>query len=214
MGEFNQELTDAEKYLQMGVNLKRQRKYTKAIKAYRMSIKLDSSNSIAYYSLAKTLYLVRQSRESVRNYLAAIHLSLNNMISILTSNPSNVFSAQRAVIEATLDEQILKELRSLHPYADLILLDPETPIHLAHAVIDMDLNIPQSLRALKAIQLYRDALAGDDVLRDFNFDDEVYRNFGHLFVFDNLIWNGIGKSNNVKPYLEFTEFRFNRETRI
>jgi len=177
----------------LGLRLKREGNYAASKDAYRNAIRLNYIDAMAYYSLAKTCYLNGNGREAIRNYLAALHLSLGNMLQSL-SNPDEAggFIAIHNIFTAMMDAETLLAVRSAHPHAELLWLDQNTPRHLAHALVDLNPHVKKSRKLNRSIQLYKESIKSNNVVKiDNNLELKHYLQIGVTFAWENLKWSNL-----------------------
>jgi tetratricopeptide (TPR) repeat protein len=201
---------ESDKYQANGLQHKRQGNYVKSQKAYHKAIELNYTDSMAYYALAKTYYLSGNVTKALRNYLCTMHLSLNFMIDAVDSpgDPQRI-QFQRQMLETQNDKSAIDGIRQIHPYADLIFLDDNTPRHIAHVLVDLPPSIPKSSIIGEYIQTYKLSLQGMTGIQiDYDFDYQHYLPIGRIFALDNIQWISINRDNPYQVYHEKMEYNF------
>lgn len=192
----------AQALLDEGVERKRRGDYSGAKAAYYRVIEISATSIMSFYSLAKVCYLTGEQFESIINHLRAMHLSICAHIHALSHNAGFKRDVEHYLQEIPADT--ISELRSIHAYAPLLLLDIYTPIHLAHTLLDLDQENPKPAEMQEYIPIYRSALSGygeelADVL-DGVIEDSYYRPIGIRFFLENLNWGRIESSNVMELY--------------
>ena len=122
----------------LGLERKRNGDFQSAKTAYYEAIKIDPTDTMLFYGLAKACYLSNEGEESHKNYLIAAHLSLQYTKKHIEANTTT-----GQAIKLQLDQapsELIAPLTVVHPDAVLVLLDQNTPRHLAHSFYDLDLN--------------------------------------------------------------------------
>lgn len=182
---------ESDKFQELGLRHKREGNYAASKDAYRKAIQLNYADSMAYYALAKTCYLNENGREAILNYLAALHLSLGNMLQSL-SNPdqARMLIEMRNMLAKAMGAETLMTVQLVHPHADLLWLDENTPRHLAHALIDLNPHVKKSRKLNQHIQMYMRSLKGDNsVTLDDRIESKHYLQIGRMFAYENLRWS-------------------------
>lgn len=199
MSISQQNITSAQKFLAQGVEKKRKGDYKGAIQAYLKSIELNPADTIAYYSLAKTLYLTKNRKASVIYYLTSMHMSTNYQRQALKLG-NVVVTMERQALANSMPANVLADIRTIHPDADLIFLDFNTPLHLAHAVIDLQESLPKSKAVQHDIVEYRKGLEGKANYRVNEALKEIYLSVGRAFVLENLLWEHLDRIDVLELY--------------
>jgi tetratricopeptide (TPR) repeat protein len=191
-----------EKFKDLGLRHKREGNYTASKDAYFKAIQQDHTDVMAYYGLAKTCYLAKNRREAILNYLAAIHLSLGNMVEVLNGPNGGLMQFQLKVLAQSMEPGQIASIRSVHPHADLLLLDDATPRNLGHALVDLDPTLKKSHILNRCIDTYVAALKGDSSVQlNQEIESKHYLPIGHTFAYYNLRWS---KLNIQNPYLIYS----------
>ncbi len=114
--------------------LKNTGNYLESLIELGKALEKDKMNKEIYYSIGKVYYLLEDRNAAVKNYLIALHLFIEEMVNSEDSNAANV-------ILMDLPEETKKELSKIGPKAKYIMIDVNTPRHIAHAFIDYNENI-------------------------------------------------------------------------
>lgn len=193
--------------LDKGVSLKRQGDFYGAKACYVEALKRDPSNIMIYISLGKIAYLLRDEVLSINCYLASMHLQL--------------FSVENHLKRETLPFQLEIQLNSLSQIeleslprrcAFIILIDPNTPNHIAHAVLDFSHVLVELYELNPYIEIYHAKIAGNGtyerLLKKYKLttSDEMdklnsmYYPYGQNYLLNNIQWNQISSSDVVNIY--------------
>ncbi|NJO94213.1 MAG: hypothetical protein HC820_07410 [Hydrococcus sp. RM1_1_31] len=177
--------------------------------AYKEALKIDLFNFDSYYGLGKIFYLMREREESIRNYLIAVHLSIQIQKRMYLSEK------ERNMIEAlitNISQETRDAVSQISPDAVFLLLDSNTPRHLGHAVFDWGTGLPSVLGLNEHIQVYASFLRGKPVgVLDENLEMAFYLGLGKYFLFENLQWNQINIANPIELY-QYDMFSYNYAT--
>lgn len=181
-----------------GVAKKRSGDYRGVKESYYKAIQIDPTQRMSYYSLAKICYLLGEKEESIANYLRSAHISIPALAEVISSNANS----RRAFEDQfrQLPSDIRSTLQTTHKYAAYLLADPDTPCHVAHAILDLGNDTPVTGDLTKHIAAYKRVLSGDSKELDYSIEDQTYRLVGIGFLLNNLRWDKLGDRDVLNIY--------------
>lgn len=212
-------LRHAETALRNGVNAKRSGNLDSATEWYLKSISLNPENPIAYYSLAKTCYLIGDDFSASINYFRALHLIVRDKWEKYKAGDSSEYTRimlnQRADYVASVQEE--------NEIAVFLIDQHNILVHLAHSWVDMDRkNMKARCRDLfgglskdidnglkSHIINYRASLMGNPVSINQDFEQKFYEPMGFPIAVKNLDWLRINriKYKEMFPTIESEDVR-------
>ncbi|USK48031.1 hypothetical protein LIT38_15775 [Bacillus sp. CMF12] len=194
--------------LDKGVRLKRSGNLEGARDCYIDAIKIDPYNMMTYISLGKTAHLLKLQGLAVRSYLAAAHLQLAPIEKGINEN--NLPIHLRAQYDS-FPKEILASLPSNSAFT--IYIDPNTPRHIAHSVIDLTPStVRDNPKLIPYAEIYHAHILGDGthatVLNKYgltqsdqiNQDEQVYMPFGRNFMIQELQWDKLDRQDVANFY--------------
>lgn len=185
-----------EEIVKEGVRLKRQGDLAGAKRSYLRAIQLDPTQRMSFWSLAKVCYLLSEQDEAILNYLRAAHLTLPGLAQMIAENPT----LRQQLNQVTPD--IMAQFTRKHRLAVYLLFDPDTPSHLAHAIVDLNPGFPKSDAGKKYIPVYQSVLAGRGGQLDDRIDQEDYRPIGIQFLLERIQWEKLDDRRVLQIYPE------------
>lgn len=202
-----------EELLDEGVTLKRQGEFDAAIKAYEAAINIDPAYTMSYMSLGKVAYLAGKHDLAIRSYLAAMHLELATVEEQIANNalPEDLMIMKSSVF--TTDQLGQLPARS----AFIIFLDSNTPRHFAHAFIDLNPNLLESVKKDVPeidgfVELYYAQILGDgshqeiinqgkvNVNEQMQVEESIYIKTGQDLFFNYIRWEYVGSKDVLSLY--------------
>jgi hypothetical protein len=197
-------------YQELGFQRKRNGDFPGSKQAYYKAIQLNPYDPMAYYGLAKTCYVANDRLEAIVNYVSAMHLRVAIIINEIHSQSDTMYKYQRTILEANLNNSpgVLEDIRKRHPDADAIFYDHNTPMHLAHALIDFSPQFSKSPKIAEHIDIYRKGMMGMKLDFDINIDDQIYLPVGQMFSLDNLLWKQIKDTTPNFLYTSSSNFKY------
>ncbi len=186
-----------------GVEAKRNKQYQEAERHYIEATELAPWYLHSYYALGKLNYLANKQEASLLNYTVATHLQLG-------LRPAQMLNEgiQRST-ESTLSEypvSLITQVRSLHPHADLLLCDNNTPRHLGHSLIDLSLSDNALPEIHQAAQAYRQSISGGFFAQmDIELDKGLYFLAGVSYLLQHIQWDRVGKYPAEDVYRLYSE---------
>jgi len=196
---------DNKALLRQGLERKRSGALKDAKEIYMQALRLDPCDIQAYISMGKVSYLLGQREDSIRSYLAAIHLQ------IFTRENFEDASSIRQINHRY--DQLDSDIKELLPMksATVILEDANTPRNIAHSVLDLDDTEPLSQSAQGHSQIYHSQLAGNGTFNDtltilnvteeeFDATEYDYLSVGKQILLDHINWKQINDVNVAKIY--------------
>jgi tetratricopeptide (TPR) repeat protein len=198
----------SDQLLDKGVAYKRAGKLEEAKNCYIDAINHDPYNMITFISLGKTAHLLRDQNLAVKSYLASCHLQLSDIEKAINNN--NLPMHLKFQYDS-FPKNILNSLPKKSAFT--IYIDPNTPRHLAHSMIDLSPGALREYPELKAYaEVYHAHISGrgnhNKVLNQYGLDpsqqiskdEEVYIPYGRDFLIKELQWNKITNKNVVDIY--------------
>lgn len=190
---YEQSTHEAERIIQLGVTAKRHGKFEEAKRLYESAANIAPWYLHVYYALGKINYLLELQNEALLNYSIAAHLQLGLGPSMELNQGGLVL---KQLIASHYPQSLIDEVRSIHPYADLLLIDENTPRHLGHALIDL---LPEEILSpeIKAsAHAYKETIMGSHGLyiqMDAELEQNLYSPIGFAYLLQHLQWDKIGK---------------------
>lgn len=186
-------LTKAKNLTERAVRQKRVGNYDAAVVFYKKAIDADPTYYHAYYSLAKTYYLLGDSRQSALNYLRAGHISVYRSLNTRDAADS-VFQLAASAMFGQYPKKMLDRLDLVHESCRYILMDPNLIKHMGHSVYDFSAGrindiSPEDQEIAKHIEKYRFALGGTKLHMDGRFDLSFYIPIGLPYFVRYLRWD-------------------------
>lgn len=114
--------------------LKNAGNYLESLIELGKALEKDKMNKEVYYSIGKIYYLLEDKNAAVKNYLIALHLFIEEIANSSYSKGANIM-----LMDLPIKTQ--KELSKISNKAKYIIIDLNTPRHIAHAFIDYNNNI-------------------------------------------------------------------------
>ncbi|GAB4565114.1 MAG: hypothetical protein Kow0047_15430 [Anaerolineae bacterium] len=202
---------EVKRRIDAAVALKRKGNYDGARRAYYDMLEEYPSDARVYYALAKVLYLQQEPHIALVNYLCAMHLYLQEFASDIRAHTrrGNVFADYLSQFP---DETLEWASDVYHPWAPYVFLDPNTPRHAAHCVIDFHPLWSHLDVVIEISQSYRRQIAGDRTYlgHDPDVERSLYLTTGQQFMLDNLRWDHIEDRRPDKIYLAAHTFDIER----
>ncbi len=121
-------------FIQNAQKLKNAGNYLDSLIVLGKALEKDKMNKEIYYSIGKIYYLLKDRNAAVKNYLIALHLFIEEMVNSPDAKAADV-------ILMDLPVKTKKELLKIDPKSLYIMIDVNTPRHIAHAFIDYNKNI-------------------------------------------------------------------------
>lgn len=196
---------EVQNLLEIGVQRKRNQDFSSAKEAYYAAISLKSDSILAYYGLAKICYLTKEPREAISNYLKALHLSV---YATAQAADGKVNQEPFQLFLTHLPENIQQAMNRIHPFAKWMLLDQNTPRHLAHVIIDLNSKFPKTDRIKKYRVRYRKALLGKSEAELNDTLENSYFGVGVEFALNNLDWGMISDLSVTARYNDTASLNF------
>lgn len=198
----------AEELLIKGVEEKKRGNYGKAKELYLESLRYNTIDPVTYLNLGKIGYLLEEYNLAIRAYLSFMHLQLH----IRERKEQGIinydlFEKQN---NDSIYESLSDNIKSILPKksALLILQDPNTPRHLAHALLDED---SMELRPYSSV--YKKTLEGKDIRFELDkndlseeeymdFENNQYIGFGREQLLDLIRWDKLLSSDVLRLYFK------------
>lgn len=194
--------------LQKGVRLKRAGDLEGAKKCYIDALEINPHHHMAYIGLGKVAYLLRNRNLALRSYLCAVHLQLSPIEKRINEN--NLPFHLKIQYES-FPKNILMNLPKKSAFT--IFIDPNTPRHIAHSLIDLEPEMFADKPYLEPYaNIYRAHIHGDgthdSVLQNYGMtstmqiegDENLYIPCGREFILDELKWNSLSNTNVLELY--------------
>jgi tetratricopeptide (TPR) repeat protein len=187
----------AEELIQLGVEAKRRGNFGDAQKLYREAVEVAPDYLHGYYALGKLQYILGNREESILNYTVAAHIHVST--NAAQDFDEHIAQSKKSIL-SQFPEDLVGHFSSVHPYGILLLIDNNTPRHLAHSLIDLQeqADYPPALRV--EINAYRDSISGKAFQQlDPELEDGMYHAYGADYLLSHIRWESIGKhpSNDV-----------------
>ncbi|WP_043931092.1 hypothetical protein [Bacillus sp. EB01] len=194
--------------LDKGVALKRAGDLEGAKKCYIDALDIDPNNHMTFISLGKTAHLLKNQNLAVKSYLAATHIQLSP---IEKGIKENNLPLHLQIQYDTFPKEMLNSLPRKSAFT--IFIDPNTPRHIAHSLIDLTPDVLRQNPELKPYaEIYHAHILGngthDRVLQKYGLtsskqvaqDENVYIPYGRKFVLEELQWNKLSNTNVLDIY--------------
>ncbi|MUV37073.1 hypothetical protein JNUCC1_00879 [Lentibacillus sp. JNUCC-1] len=192
-----------------GVTLKREGDLEGALNCYLQAIDIDPTNMKLFISIGKTAHLLKQQNLAARCYLAATHLMLEPIERTIHQPDQLPSYLQMAYGQFTEEE--LRQLPRKSAFA--ILIDSNTPRHVAHSMVDLSPDIMEKRTDLMPFaEIYRASILGDgshgNVLNRYGYtpddqmtiDKEFYIPSGQKFLMADVQWDQLDRQNVTDIY--------------
>lgn len=194
--------------LDRGVALKRAGDLEGAKEIYLKALEIDPTNMMTYISLAKTAHLLKSQNLAVRCYLASTHLQL---APIERSIQQNNLPMHLKLQFDTFPPDILSQLPRKSAF--VIYIDPNTPRHVAHTLIDLTPELLSKNPNLKSYsEVYHSHILGNGTHErtlqkwgltpsdQIGFDEQIYIPYGREFLIQELQWDKISRDDVLNIY--------------
>jgi tetratricopeptide (TPR) repeat protein len=201
-------MSTLDQLLDRGVALKRLGDLEGAKDCYIKALDIDPFNMMTYISLGKTAHLLKAQDLAVRCYLASTHLQL---APIEKSINENRLPMHLKVQYDIFPQDILKQLPRKSAF--VIFIDPNTPRHIAHSIIDLSPKTLNENPHLKAYcEVYHAHILGngthDETLKKWGLtssnqietDEQIYIPFGRNFLVQELQWDNLSRNDVLNIY--------------
>lgn len=183
--------------MEQALEAKRNGDFYSAISSYGALLEIDKHSIEGYYGLGKVYYLLGDYDAAIRHLIIAQHLRML----AFADNPSSM------VLVKELPAALRKKAEKIAPDAVYILIDMNTPRHLAHALFDYS-SLAQD-RA-EHIAMYRDEITGIAVNEDEAYkaeEQDFYYTMG-VDIALNLIDFKCNENDIIDYYLsDFADFK-------
>lgn len=189
--EMDQMETRLENLLRLGQEQKRKRNYQEAERLYKEGVALAPWHLNGYFALGKLYYLMGEREKSLQYYSAATHLHLG-----LGDAQSMHEDLQqiRKMLRSTHSPDLLEPMQALHPHADLLLLDNNTPRHLGHSLVDLEQGKQLSRELASAARAYKQSISGSAFAQtDSDLEMSFYHTAGVSYLVENIQWSKVGR---------------------
>lgn len=198
----------ADKLIEQGVQAKKNGYYEKAKDLYLQALNYNPEDYAIYLNLGKVCYLLGEYGLAERSYLAFMHLQLN----IREMKEKGLIEYD--VIEKNRNRGIYNDLpqhiKDILPTVSalVILQDPNTPRHFAHAMIDgvnknvrkyKDVYMATLAGASLELALKRNKLTEDEY---YNFENNQYIGFGREQLLDLIRWDKLLSKDVLSLYFK------------
>lgn len=194
--------------LDKGVQLKRAGNLEGARDCYIEAIKMDPYNMMTFISLGKTAHLLKAQALAVRSYLAAAHLQLAPIEKGISENNLPI---HLRVQYDSFPQEILDSLPRKSAFT--IYIDPNTPRHIAHSVVDLTPStVRDNPKLVPYAEIYHSHILGDGshgpVLNKYGLtqndqieqDEQIYIPFGRNFIIQELQWDNLNRNDVANIY--------------
>nr|WP_144925405.1 hypothetical protein [Paenibacillus bovis] len=201
-------MTTVNQLLDQGVALKRAGNLQGAKDCYIKAIEMDPFNMMTYISLGKTAHLLKAQDLAIRCYLASTHLQL---APIEKGIKENNLPMHLKVQYDNFPQNIFTQLPKRSAF--VIFIDPNTPRHVAHSILDLSPKIINENPQLKAYsEVYHAHILGDGThdttLRKWGLtsanqietDEKIYIPQGRNFLIQELNWNKLSNGDVLGLY--------------
>lgn len=197
---YEQRTSEAEELIKLGVAAKRAKRYTEAQGFYEAAISIAPWYVHSYYALGKLHYLSGTREASLLNYTVATHLHLG----LGTSHDLEIGELRPHVL-SNYPQSLISSIRSIHPQADLLLCDKNTPRHLGHSLIDLQRDEDKVPELLQAAEAYKQTISGGFFAQlDPELEDGLYFPAGVAYLLEHIHWSKVGKYSAEDVYRLYT----------
>jgi hypothetical protein len=201
---------DVNRLIDKAIYFKRDGNFEGAKNCYIEAIELDPYNMMTFIALGKTAHLTNNQGLAVRCYLASTHLQLSPIEKAIHENNLPIHLKFQY-------ENISKELISSLPKksAFTIYIDPNTPRHMAHSLIDLSEDtLSEYPQLVPYAAVYKAHILGNDThdltlqnlglstSNQIETDQDIYIPHGRDFLIKELKWEKISSNNVLDIYFE------------
>ncbi|MGL5152714.1 MAG: hypothetical protein ACRC7N_19335 [Clostridium sp.] len=179
--------------------------FLKANQALINAIKLDPHNISTFNLLGNVNYLLNKPNNSLKCYLACIHLKINKLKKMTTSTFSSILDIKY--------NKLSDEEKGLIPnkFGLAIFDDSTLSSHAAHAVIDLREEELDPI-LLECSNIYRQSIftrnTPENIINVYNIDKNDYKeleethyiSLGREILIENIKWNFIDSNDVVNLY--------------
>ncbi len=186
-------MDEKENILKLIEREKKTKNYLGMLSLYGKLLEMDMVDFETYYSIGKLYYILEDMDASVRYHLISIHLSLLESEEIIKTNSSLAKEMKEIIKNYKVFVEPVKKINVL--FANLILYENNL-IHLAHSLIDENLNDTQEKK------MYLELLKGENTTIDERYlktQKTFYFPVGFLFSAV-IIDPSLKKQNIVEQY--------------
>lgn len=179
--------------------------YEKAKTALIKALKFDQYSPEIYTKLGDTFYLLNRQEDSIKCYIASIHLQISKFISMNTETLAGILNIKY--------NKLSKEAQGLLPCKEgmIIFEDSKVPSHIAHAYIDLKhATVDPVIKECE--EIYKQHLKTNEsfqkIITNYNlcyddyieFDNSHYISLGRELLVDNIKWEAITSKSVKKLY--------------
>ncbi|MEN0644926.1 hypothetical protein MKY91_17355 [Alkalicoccobacillus gibsonii] len=201
-------MTDVDQLLTNAVSLKRQGKFEEAKQCYIDILEDNPHDLMSYVGLGKIAHLLNEQGLAIKCYLSAAHLQIAPVKRAIEENSLPLpLKLQYDQIPAN----VLKQLP--HESAFIILIDANTPRHLAHSLIDLSEDLLAEKPGIKMYsEIYRAHILGDGSYQStltkwqttqdhqIEMDEKFYLLEGRDFLIKYLNWGQLDSMDVLSLY--------------
>lgn len=209
---------DSTVFFSKGIEYKREGAYSKAEECYMNGVRIDKSDPVGYYNLAKLYYLANMQKASMVNYLRCLHLYVRISWKECQQGSKNLTS----LAVSNTQEDVIEFLSNHHDAAPFLIYQDQILTHLGHTILDLDEryftprcealvkeknwfkrdSVRNKIHELR--NSYRKRLSGERVFSD---DEILEKDFISLvpiiFAASNLSWENI--EQKINPFLIYPD---------
>ena len=170
------------------------------------AIKLNPTSAPSYMLLGNTYYLLGDKLNSIKCYLAAIHIQISTFTKMQTATFSTMLNIKF--------DNAPEEIRELLPCKEgmIIYEDSSIPSHIAHSFFDIDPVDKLDPIVKECSKIYKKHLLTRKSIKEItstsnicyedylNFDESHYIVLGREFLIDHLAWDNIDSKEVLKLY--------------
>jgi hypothetical protein len=191
--DYERNTRRAEEIVKLGVEAKRREQFEEAKRLYESAANIAPWYLHVYYALGKVNYLMGEQAEALLNYCVAAHLHLGLGPAMNLDVRTRTINQ---IVGSRYPQALIDAMRSIHPYADLLILDTNTPRHLGHALIDLSPNEDLSPEIEAAASAYEESILGSGrffIQMDEEIELGLYDSIGVAYLLQHIQWDKVGK---------------------
>lgn len=203
-------MTAVDQLITNAVSFKRQGKFEEAKQCYIDILEDNPHDLMSYVGLGKIAHLLNDQELAINCYVAAAHLQI---APVKKSIEENSLPLHLKLQYDQIPADVMKQLP--HESAFIILIDANTPRHLAHSLVDLTEEFVAAKPGLKMYsEIYRSHILGDgsyqatltkwDITQDhqIEMDETFYLIQGREFLIKYLKWGQLDSMDVLSLYFK------------